>query len=432
MLLFHKRFIVCSFILIYMMPLTTAFSQESKGLSYWQTANVYKIFADTAARYQKAALIRIKSRIDKDSDILNKINFYIALDHLILAKYNTQTNNHLNDAIAHFKKAQVNNINTATKALSSLQNMDMNKCISILNNPNLKGNKLIHIYLKYLETGKVSYLDTTNLNSLIKDDYDTIKISLWKEPLKLYNPFTWYCLSQLFFEKSRLFFEKEDLSKNNSLYFMLDTYNALKKYENSVAKYNDPRFKNLIQKNHYITIKLAESFFKLNNKEQANALIQKIQLKCSAYVHFEIAHYISEVLNDSFSAKQYLFKNAPDDISPRFRDYHHLSDSTAQNIKNSHYYRTLGKIYKQTSNLKASFRCFYYVYRHSFGLDMSQYDPKYLAYIISTALNQNVRPLLDEYLLRPPGKFGTKSFIDMYPGAYALMYYFGCLNKLDF
>ena len=422
------KIFLCVLLLSCSLYLTPALSQYQD----WQSANVCQILIDATARYQQSALFKMQSKMKKDTSISQKLNFYIALDYLIMERYATYKNDYLDLAINYLKQSHIQNNPSILKSLTLVHSNDIQKCLSVFENPIFTGNKIIHIYLKYLKTRDISYLDTDTLNKLIIDDHDSIETPFWNDTIRLYNPFTWICLCELYFEKSRQFYEKTDLTQGNNLYFLLDALNALKKFEQTLEQVNTPGLKTVFKHNHFLILKAAEAYYKLNQKEQADALIQKlVSGKCSDYVHFEIAHYHSKILNDPISAKQYLFKHVPQKISPQLQDYHHLSDSTSHDEISGFYYRTLAKIYKNSGNLSAAFRCFYYVYRHSSGLDMEQYDPKYIANVISTALNQNVRPLLEEYLLRPPGRFGPKCYVEMYPACYAIMYYYGCLNKLE-
>ena len=422
------KILFCLFLFSIFLHLPPALSQYQE----WQSANVGQTLVDATARYQQAALSKLQLKMKKNVSVSGKLNFYIALDYLIMARYASYKNNYMSLATNHLNRSHIKNNLSMIQSLTAIQSDDIKNCLSIFENPIFTGNKIIQIYLKYIKTKDTNYLNTKLLNNLIVNDHDSIETPLWKDTIRLYNPFTWVCMCDLIFEKIRLYYEKTDLTQGHNLYFLLDSLNALKRFKQTIEHANNSELNILFKDNHFLTLKLAEAYYSLNQKEQANTLIQKLKSeKCSDYVHFEIAHYHSKALNDPISAKQYLFIHAPQKISPHLQDYHHLSDSTSHDEISGFYYRTLGKIYKNSGNLSAAFRCFYYVYRHSSGLDMKDYDPKYIANIISTALNQNVRPLLEEYLLRPPGRFGPKCYVEMYPACYAIMYYYGCLNKLE-
>ena len=400
------------------------------SLKYGKT---YRNLICAGAEYQKDALTQLITKLYKNkSDNNNQLYLCIALDHLILELYGNKKENHFSKAMMWLKKIKnekLQNNNLVQQLINMGKTIDEDQYLSILASNLNEGNAIIKKYFSYKKNRDLSFLVSKDFNELIVSDYLPMDILIWKEPVKLYNPFNLVCLSKLWFENANNFFLELNDMKGYNLYFFLESCFYTKKYDLGLKVCNNINNDNLCKENPYAALTLAKIFYKTDKIKRANEIISKVQKNPNKAVHFNIALYIAELQQNHKSAKEYLFKYAPENISENMKDYHNIFDSSYQDRLAQYYYQILAKIYQLNGNQKAAFRCYRYVYVHSFGLDMSKYNPEYLANIISTSLNQDgSRNLLDEYLLRPPGKTGPKTFIDICPGSYSLMYYFGLIN----
>ena len=385
----------------------------------WRKGKVYKYLIPAAARYQLKALNSITKKIDKNSHALKHIFFYMALDHIILSLFDKPYKKfHLNEATKFLNKIMPDDnifqIAAITEMIEQIAKQQQYETHNFTN-------KLIELF----RTNQDSNVDLFEKEKSFKTDFISLSIGIWDEKLILYNPINLIDLSNKFLDQACM--KYKDSPNKRNLFYLLDSLYLMEKYNEMIKIQKNPNNSIIFKTSPYHLLKVTSAYEKQGNMAKVNQNIKQFNFE-NKYLFFEYALFIAEVKDQADDARNIILQNKPKTISPKLSDYHFLKDSRFfSDTTEIMYYRTLGKIYLYQGNKNAAFSCLYYTYDQSFGLEIKKYDPFFLSIFIDLALNQNVRPILEEYILRPPDSFGAKSFIDLYPGAYPIMYYYGVI-----
>ena len=411
---------------------------EKARLSY-EKGIVYQNLIPAFAKYQQEALSKILfnlKTINKEIDILY---FHSCLDNIILSVVTPFKEKFLKKAASFIQKVKhkqlynegYKKLNIIIKNLSKSEVMKQDELFEILvcqlNDLTVFSNRIIKHYIEFKNNKKDFYFED---DQIFQNDFQPLKIKIWSDELRLYNPLTLYCASQIYLNNAYQIYQKAD-KLSNHMYYYINSMFLLKKYKDIILSCEDKKYKHICESQPFILFKKAISYHKINDKKKSEKCIKKIMQIDNIFINIEYSLFIAEVKRNINNAINYLLLHAPDEINEKYRDYHNLTDSRGFSNDEYHqvyYYRTLGQLYQLNGNEDAAFRCLYFTFQHSHGLNIKKIDPVYISKLIYLALNQNVRPLLNQYLLRPPSKSKTKSFIDYYPGCFPLMYYLGCIE----
>jgi len=429
---------------------------------------VYKELATATARYQLEALNGIWELLPEEeikTTTSAYLHFYMGMDHLILGVCGAAETAHLKKAVSEFEKAmewqgekqatavfdkksairlknlaidtlQVDTANDRTRGLIDI----LDKGLSLP----VKGNRLLSEFStirKQIVDRPLPMADDDFSRKLVEDCIE-IKIPSLKESIKLYNPLNTICLSRLWFEAARRCYLQVKQKTVDALYFFPDTLYELGKYRESIEMIETLEKK---EKDPLFVLRKAAAYAKLRETDPEDLHTGRYigvteknrERKDLFYLPLEYALFLAEVKNSPRKAREYLMASAPDAMDSKEKDcaFFRGSRGFGGAVARLYYYRTLGRIYQVLGDADAAFRCLYYTYQQSEGINMKNIDPIFIARLIDTAFKQNKRPLLDEYLLRPPvGEKGdqVKSYVDLYPGCYPVMYYWGLLTGLQY
>ncbi len=456
MYLAKKRYLKCLLLSFSLLFTVLSHSDNAQGVeerdSYIK-GKVYKNLISTVASYQLYAIDTILYGVEEKTASLRTFEFYRGLDYLVLGinaleeinriEFLTKAAGVFKGLKAKYPSASVGDIEKADKLSIITKEMlegelktphAEEEVLRVFSDQEKNGNKIITLYLK--SNRSKGFGDTVKLLTpdLIEGDYTEIAVPGQREPVRLYNPMTTYCLSKILLTES-IADLKRALTSYKYLHYLLDALLLLERHAEIIRDFK--KLRKQAGKSGtppYIELQLASAYLISGDRKRASELIDYFLKSGKSYIHGLYAVMImSEINSDYKGAHRYLMDNPPFDMPDSMKACRTFSGSRGFAKKERalrFYYRSMARIYQISGDMESAFNCYYFTYRHSHGLKADRYDPVFLARMIDTALEQDVRPLLDEYLLRPPGDGSVKSFIDLYPGAYPIMYYWGLINRM--